>query len=73
LGRYRMLRCPALLAPVVLVPFSSGTLAELISKAAEPAGSTPDGFCAGADAEQVGVRQLAYRGLALQPILALKI
>jgi hypothetical protein len=44
LGRYRMLRCPALLAPVVLVSFSSGTLAELISKAAEPAGSTPDGL-----------------------------
>jgi hypothetical protein len=39
-----MLRCPALLAPVVLVSFSSWTLAELISKAAEPAGSTPDGF-----------------------------
>jgi hypothetical protein len=39
-----MLRCPALPAPVVPVSFSSGTPAELISKAAEPAGSTPDGF-----------------------------
>jgi hypothetical protein len=39
-----MLRYPALPAPVVPVSFPPGTLAELISKAAEPAGSTPDGF-----------------------------